>query len=147
MTVRTYATRAESSGTFGRVLIHARDQHLIVDGPVHNGCPGEAITPAELFLSGVVACGVELIEVLARELEIPLRGVSASIAATQDSDQPVYDYATVFNTVAVDLQLRGVTTAQAEDLAARFQRRCPLFGTVNVATPKVTVTVSVVADA
>ena len=62
--VRRYKTGARSTETFGRVLVSARDQHLIVDGPVQNGCPGEAITPAELFLSGVAACGVELIQVL-----------------------------------------------------------------------------------
>ncbi len=61
--VRHYQTNARSTETFGRVLVSARDQHLIVDGPVSNGCPGEAITPAELFLSGVAACGVELIQV------------------------------------------------------------------------------------
>src|SRR5258708_4818273 len=66
--VRRYKTGARSTETFGRVLVSARDQHLIVDGPVQNGCPGEAITPAELFLSGVAACGVELIQVLAKGL-------------------------------------------------------------------------------
>src|SRR5438270_9211240 len=73
---RRYQTRAASTDTFGRVLVSARDQHLIVDGPVQNGCPGEAITPAELFLSGVAACGVELIQVLAKGLDVPLRSRS-----------------------------------------------------------------------
>src|SRR5690348_5328171 len=72
---RTYQTRAQSTETFGRVLVSARDQHLVVDGPVQNGCPGEAIGPAELFLSGVAACGVELIHVLARQANVPLRSV------------------------------------------------------------------------
>ena len=31
--VRRYQTRGRSTDTFGRVLISARDQHLIVDGP------------------------------------------------------------------------------------------------------------------
>src|SRR6266702_3730123 len=87
--VRRYQTRARSTDTFGRVLCSARDQHLIVDGPVQNGCPGEAVTPAELFLSGVAACGVELIHVLAKGLDVPLRSVSATIDATQDPSAPV----------------------------------------------------------
>src|SRR5947209_16195578 len=70
--VRRYQTRARSTDTFGRVLVSARDQHHIVDGPVQNGCPGEAITPAEMFLSGVAACGVELIQVLAKQQNVPL---------------------------------------------------------------------------
>src|SRR6478752_9298025 len=40
--VRRYVVGGKSTDTFGRVLVHARDQHIIVDGPVQNGCPGEA---------------------------------------------------------------------------------------------------------
>src|SRR5579872_7539547 len=87
--MRSYATAARSTETFGRVLVSARDQHLIADGPVANGCPGEAIGPAELFLSGVAACGVELIQVLARASNVPLRSVSASIEALQNRSAPV----------------------------------------------------------
>ena len=73
--IRRYAVRATTTDVFGRVLASARDQHHVVDGPVQNGCPGEAITPAELFLSGVAACGAELIQVLAAQSGVPLRGV------------------------------------------------------------------------
>src|SRR4051794_12533685 len=64
-TLREYDVYARSTDTFGRVLCSARDHHFIVDGPVQNGCPGEAITPVEVFLSAVAACGVELIHVMA----------------------------------------------------------------------------------
>ena len=60
--------QARSTDTFGRVLLSARDQHFVVDGPVQNGCPGEAVTPGEIFLAGVAACGVELVQVFAREI-------------------------------------------------------------------------------
>jgi uncharacterized OsmC-like protein len=121
--VRRYQTGARSTETFGRVLISARDQHLISDGPVQNGCPGEAITPAEMFLSGVAACGVELIQVLARQLEVPLRSVSAAIEATQDPAAPVRSDVNIFNTVRLNLELSGVTQEQASDLVERFKRR------------------------
>ena len=62
--VREYSVQAASTDTFGRVLTSSRNHHFIVDGPVQNGCPGEAITPAELFLAGVACCGVELVQVL-----------------------------------------------------------------------------------
>src|SRR5437763_2925336 len=119
--VRRYQTRAHSTETFGRVLCSARDQHLIVDGPAQNGCPGEAITPAEMFLSGVAACGVELIQVLARQLEVPLRSVSAAIDATQDPSAPVRSDVNIFNTVRLDLELAGVSQEQASDLVERFK--------------------------
>ena len=64
---RHYEVRASSAPTFGRVLCSARNHHFVVDGPVQNGCPGEALTPPELFLSAVAACGVELLHVIARD--------------------------------------------------------------------------------
>jgi uncharacterized OsmC-like protein len=121
--VRRYKTGARSTDTFGRVLVSARDQHLIVDGPVQNGCPGEAITPAELFLSGVAACGVELIQVLARGENVPLRSVSAAIEATQDPSNPLRPDVNIFNSVRINLELGGVSRDQAADLVERFKRR------------------------
>jgi uncharacterized OsmC-like protein len=121
--VRRYKTAGRSTDTFGRVLISARDQHLIVDGPVQNGCPGEAITPAELFLSGVAACGVELIQVLAKQSDVPLRSVSAAIEATQDPSAPVRPDVGLFNTVRIAFELGGVSQEQGQDLVDRFKRR------------------------
>ena len=57
-TLREYDIAARSTDIFGRVMCSARDHHFIVDGPIQNDCPGEEITPAESFLSGVAACGV-----------------------------------------------------------------------------------------
>ena len=82
--VREYAAQAASTDTFGRVLCSARNHHSVVDGPVQNGCPGEAINPAELFLSGVAACGVELVQVLAKSQAVPLHGIAADIRGTVD---------------------------------------------------------------
>ena len=45
MNIRQYATEAQSTDTFGRVLCTARNHHFVIDGPVQNGCPGEAVTP------------------------------------------------------------------------------------------------------
>jgi uncharacterized OsmC-like protein len=121
--VRTYHTRAQSTDTFGRVLCSARDQHMIVDGPVQNGCPGEAITPAELFLSGVAACGVELLQVLAKQQQVPLRSVRVAIEASQDPSAPVRPDVNLFNSVRINLELGGVTDEQGRDLVERFKRR------------------------
>src|SRR5918911_1883548 len=118
--VRRYQTRAQSTDTFGRVLVNARDQHLVVDGPAANGCPGEAITPAELFLSGVASCGVELIQVLAKQQNVALRSVRVGIEATQDPAAPVRPDVNLFNSVRINVELGGVTEAQAQDLVERF---------------------------
>lgn len=137
--VREYTVDARSTHVFGRVMTSARDQHLVVDGPVQNGCPGEAITPGELFLGGVASCGVELIEVIAREREIPLGGVAATIYGLVDRDHPVHPSLTVFNRVRIDLTLRGVDQAAAGELVEGFQGRCPLYGTVAASVPDVQV--------
>ena len=121
--VRRYQTRAQSTDTFGRVLVNARDQHLVVDGPAANGCPGEAITPAELFLSGVASCGVELIQVLAKQQQVPLRSVRVAIEATQDPSAPVRPDVNLFNTVRITIELGGVSDEQGRDLVERFKRR------------------------
>ena len=121
--VRTYAVRARSTDTFGRVLCSARDQHLVVDGPVQNGCPGEAIGPAELFLGGVATCGVELVYSIARDQQLPLSSVAVEIEGRMDRGNPVRRDVSVFNSVHVRFQLAGVTQAQGEDLIERFRAR------------------------
>jgi uncharacterized OsmC-like protein len=121
--VRRYAVQARSTDIFGRVLCSARDQHLVVDGPVQNGCPGEAITPAELFLSGVAACGVELVQVLAGEQRLPLRSVRATIEGLMDRSAPPRQDVSLFNTVRLQFHLQGVTEEQGAHLIERFRRR------------------------
>jgi uncharacterized OsmC-like protein len=121
--IRRYALQAQSTDTFGRVLVSARDQHLVVDGPVSNGCPGEAIGPGELFLGGVATCAVELIQVLARDLDIPLKRIRTGIESEQDPGKRVREDVSTFSAVRLHLQLSGVTTEQAHDLVERFKRR------------------------
>src|SRR2546427_4794353 len=86
--VREYAAQAASTDTFGRVLCSARNHHFVVDGPVQNGCPGEAINPAELFLSGVAACGVELVQVLAKAQAGSLPRIAGDICGTLGRSHP-----------------------------------------------------------
>src|SRR5215831_18020408 len=121
--MRRYQTAARSTDTFGRVLVSSRDQHIIVDGPVANGCPGEAITPAEMFLSGVAGCGVELIQVLAKSSGVPLTSVQVAIEALQDRANPVRPDVSLFNQVKIDFALGGVSDQQADELVSAFKRR------------------------
>ena len=118
---RRYAVRARSTDTFGRVLWSCRDQHFVADGPVHNGCPGEAITPAELFLAGIASCGVELLEVIARAEEVPLQTASVKIAGEIDPANPVRTDVSVFNSIRLSFRLQGVTEEQGAHLIERFK--------------------------
>jgi uncharacterized OsmC-like protein len=122
-TLRRYVAHARSTDTFGRVLCSARDQHFVVDGPVQNGCPGEAVTPGELFLSSVAACGVELVQVFARQEDVPLRSIAVEISGELDLDDPVRPDVTVFRRVGLAFALGGPSEQQAELLVKRFKGR------------------------
>jgi uncharacterized OsmC-like protein len=121
--VRQYEVQARSTATFGRVLCSSRNHHFVVDGPVGNGCPGEEITPAELFLAGIAACGVELLEVIARERNLPLEAANVSIQGVMDRSRPVRPDLTVFNTVRLEFRLRGVAEEQGTELVDVFKGR------------------------
>jgi len=120
--VRAYTVHARSTDTFGRVLCNTRNHHFIVDGPVQNGCPGEAVTPAELFLASIAACGVELVQVIGREQQLAPR-IGVEIEGAIDRANPVRKDVTVFNTVRLRFDLKGVTRAQGNDLIERFKGR------------------------
>jgi uncharacterized OsmC-like protein len=121
--VREYDVSARSTDVFGRVLCSARNHHFIVDGPVQNGCPGEELTPPEVFLSGVAACGVELLHVIARDQSVPLARVGVTIHGTVDrGNQPRTDV-TVLNTVRLRFTLGGTDAARAAALVEGFKRR------------------------
>ena len=120
---RRYEVAARSTDVFGRVLWSCRDQHFVADGPVHNGCLGEAVTPAELFLAGVATCGVELLEVIARSESMPLESASVEVSGELDPASPVRDDVTVFNSVRLEFRLTGVTEDEATRLVERFKRR------------------------
>lgn len=104
-------------------MLSARDQHVVVDGPVQNGCPGEALTPAELFLGGVTTCAVELIHVIARDSGIDLHSVEAEMAGTIDREHAVRSDVTVFRAAALRLTLRGVSDEDGAVLVETFKGR------------------------
>lgn len=121
--IREYQVRAESTATFGRVVMSAREHHLVVDGPVQNGCPGEEVTPAELFLGGVATCAAELIPVIARETDVRLGGVRVAITGIVDRSRQAREDVTVFTRVQLDIALSGADGAQAAALVEGFKRR------------------------
>jgi uncharacterized OsmC-like protein len=121
--VRSYEVDARSTDVFGRVLWTCRDQHFVADGPVHNGCAGEAVTPAELFLAGIASCGVELVQVVARKDDVHVGSVSARISGEIDPERPVREDLTVFTSVRIELELEGVGETEAERLVEQFKRR------------------------
>ena len=78
--IRTYEAQAKTTDVFGSVMCNSRNHHVVIDGPVANGCPGEEITPAEQFLMSVAACGAELVQVIAKKEEIELLSAPPAVS-------------------------------------------------------------------
>jgi uncharacterized OsmC-like protein len=95
----------------------ARDHRFVIDEPTHTGGPGEEVTPAELFLAGVSACGVLLVESFARRDGLPLRRAEAVIEGVRDEADT-----SVFREVRLRFSLEGVDRQQANDLVERYKR-------------------------
>jgi uncharacterized OsmC-like protein len=118
-----YLVRSTTTRTFGRVLLSARDQHIVVDGPAQNDCPGEALTPAELFLGGVAACAAELVQVVARQQDINLTGVEAEMAGRVDRAHAVRADVTVFSSARLRFAFHGIGDEDAATLVELFKGR------------------------
>ena len=121
--VRRYTVSAASTETFGRVLCSARNHHVVVDGPEQNGCPGEEVTPVEVFLAAVAACGVELVQVIAKAEKLPLKKVAVQISSTQDRSRPVRPDVSLLNSVRLKFRLEGVNQQEGERLIGAFKGR------------------------
>ena len=122
-TIREYDISARSTPVFGRVMCSARNHHFIVDGPVQNGCPGEELTPPELFLSSVAACGVELVHVIAKDEKKSIDSVELKVHAIVDRGKQARTDVTTFNRVELDFVVSGTDGQTAAALVEGFKRR------------------------
>ena len=121
--IREYDVSAKTTDVLGRVLCQARTHHFVVDGPVQNGCPGEELTPPEVFLSSVAACGAELVQVIARDTNVKIGPVHVAIHGTVDRSRQARPDVTVFNSVQLDFTIQGTDGATAATLVEGFRRR------------------------
>jgi len=130
-TVHTYST-----GTLGRAICNARTHHFVSDD-----VGGDAVGAGELFLSGVSACAVNMVERLANQDKIPLHWMDVSIEAYRDQDATPGDI-TVYDAIRVHFEMWGVQAEHAEGLVETWKRRCPLYGSVATATRDTHVTLT-----
>ena len=110
--MREYAAKASSTDTFGRVMCSSRNHYFVVDGPVWNRYPGEAITPTELFLASIACCGVELVQLLARSKAISLAAIAVDIKGTFDRSRPGRSDVSPLNSVHLHFRMKGITDEQ-----------------------------------
>jgi uncharacterized OsmC-like protein len=134
--VRTYST-----GIASRAINETRGHHFVVDDTVAHGGPGDEPSPSEYFLSGVTSCAVLMLEREARSRGIPLEQANVSLEAARKPDTaPPAEHAT-FQRVAMRFELVGPSEEQAHTLVDFYQHNCPLYGSVAIATPEVSVEV------
>ena len=116
--VRTY-----SSGTPGRALCSARANHFVADDLASHGHsgPGEAINAAELFLSGITACAVLMMERLAQASSFPLQRAEVSMEGSIDT-QAVREGPPVLDRAHMRFELVGLNEAQAKEMVETYKR-------------------------
>lgn len=104
--------RSTSSGTLGRSLNMLGRHTLAIDGPTL----AEEITSSEAFLAGISSCGVNLVERVAREENVPVTRVEVTIEGRRARQRP-----TDFAAISLRFRLEGVTPPQAEYLVGRYK--------------------------
>ena len=74
-----YRAQTYSSGTHGRAICNARNHHWVADDG-----GGDAVYSGELFLSGITACAVNMVERIAVTEDAPVDFMEVSAAAYRD---------------------------------------------------------------
>lgn len=113
----SYRTRTYSTATHGRAIVNARTHHVVADDS-----GGEAITAGELFTGGIGACGVNLIQRVAKAEDIPADRVEATVSAYRDPAR-VQAQVTLFDRVVVHFEFWEIQEAQAAHLVDMWKRR------------------------
>ncbi len=112
-----YKVRSYSTGTLGRAICNARMHHFVADD-----ANGEEVGAGELFLSGITACAVNMVERLANEGGVPLDWMDVDAESWRDPDKPTADL-TIYDAIRVSFEMWGVDDDQAHELMETWKRR------------------------
>jgi uncharacterized OsmC-like protein len=112
-----YKVRSYSTGTLGRAICNARTHHFVADD-----AGGEEVGAGELFLSGISACAVNMVERLAKEQQIPLQWMDVGVEAYRDPTKAPADRS-VYDAIRVHFEMWGVDKDQADGLVETWKRR------------------------
>ena len=113
----SYQAQSYSSGTAGRSLCNARDQHWVSDGP-----GGDAPGAGELFCASIAACAVNMVERIARDEHRALDSMAVDVAVYRDKDKPAGDVS-IYDAVRVKFQMWGVSDDDAQFLVKTWKQR------------------------
>ncbi len=116
-------------GRPGKCTSAMSSHEVVLQHPTETAADGSAISPIEVFLTGIAASGVLLVERRAKQLQVPLIDAEAVITGIRQPTDP-----TAFTCVVVRITLTGPNLAEATRLVKYYQQRCPLFRTLAGAT-------------
>ena len=128
-----YGVRTYSSATAGRSICNARTHHFVADDAAF-----EYVGPGEYFLSGIAACGVNMMERIAREEKLPVQCMEVMVESYADP-KTKHGKVKVYDAIRCRVEMWGVSAKNAKKLVEDWKRLCPLYGSVAVATPDTTV--------
>ena len=111
----TTAVTSTSTEVHGRTINQARHNYFVIDSP---SGPGEALGTSEAFLAGIAACGVTLVQGVAKAESIAVERLSVEIRGIRLASNPVD-----FHRVELDFAYRGPSQEQAEHLTKTWQAR------------------------
>ena len=106
------AVRSYSSGIPGRSLNSVGHHHFVIDSPQL----AEEITSADAFLAGISSCGVNLVERVARETDVPVKRMEVTIEGIRNQRNP-----STFERIDLRFALVGPSQEQAEALVGRYK--------------------------
>ena len=112
-----YKVRSYSTGTLGRAICNSRIHHWVADDS-----GGEEIGAGELFLSGISACAVNMVERLAKEGQMPLDWMDVSVEAYRDPDK-VPGERTVYDDIRIHFEMWGVSNDHGNQLVEMWKQR------------------------
>ena len=112
-----YKVRSYSTGTLGRAICNARTHQWVAD---NSG--GDAVGAGELFLSGIAACAVNMVERIAHDDQVDLDWMDVSVESWRDPDK-VPGELTLYDAIRVNFEMWGVDDDQAHQLVETWKRR------------------------
>jgi len=112
-----YQARCYSSGTAGRSICNARNQHWVSENT-----GGEAVGAGELFCASIAACAVNMVETIARTEQRTLDRMEVNVAAYRDPAKPAGDL-TLYDAVRIQFQMWGVSDDDARFLVKTWKSR------------------------
>ena len=109
--------KSSSSGTIGRAY-NAAARGAKVPFDSSSRPQPDALTNSEAFLAAVSSCGVTLIEMHARDTNVPLKSMDVTIEGVRAAAEP-----NRFAQVTMTFEISGVSQEQAEALVETYRGR------------------------